>query len=174
MNLLFLPGNDKRNLDWSREINDVLRPLFSIIRIVSYRHWQTGAPFIDMEFEKKNLPEQARDFSPYMVLAKSVGVLLALECIKNGTLTPDRCIFLGTAVRLAKQQQYPLETWLQGYCVPTLWIQKDEDPACCSRELSNLLKSLNVDLSTFVEIPGNIHHYEVEEVRYDIENYVNG
>lgn len=171
MNLLFLPGNDKRNLKWAHEVTESLRPLFSIIRVGSYHHWQTGAPFIDMELEQKNMSELTNNFSPYILLAKSIGVLLALKCMKEGSMNPQKCVFLGTPVRLANRMQYPLESWLHEYRVPTLWIQKDEDPACRSRILLDLLKTLDVPMSTFIEIPGENHHYEVSEVQGLIEEY---
>lgn len=148
------------------KIAEKLKPQFSSYYIQSYEHWKNnGEPLMDFALESQKLKEYISTLSEdYIILAKSIGVLLALKTMHEGIIAPKRCYFLGTAVKLAKRLEYPLEVWISNYAVPTLFVQKNEDPACTVVELKELLVNKSVKNASLVTIPGTDHNYDDMEL----------
>ncbi len=174
MNLILLPGNDKSNKAWIDSIDTVFSPSFKQTAIHYYDHWwSSDAGEIDLEVELDKLAATVEQFDTYVVFAKSAGVLLALYGIYEGVLDPEVCIFVGSAVNWGYERGYDLDNWLINYSVPTLFIQKSQDPAISAPDLKNLLMDKNVQRYSLQEIEGNDHYYDdIDQLRQLMEGFV--
>ena len=173
MDLVFLPGNSVRNKEWIAEVAKVLEGFFDSSKILSYKHWEDSEQLIDFDVEMERLGELTKGMKDYAIFAKSAGVLLALRAISEGIVLPKKCIFVGSAIGMGERMGCDFDSWLRNYSVPTLWIQKSEDPAYHCDRLDEFLKGYGVEKSKLVELSGDDHAYlEVEELRSHIEAFV--
>jgi predicted alpha/beta-hydrolase family hydrolase len=149
--LLLLPGNnpDQRELS----------PLFRAAFILSYGHWdREDAPYIDFDRELTRLAELAAD-GPWIVLAKSAGVLLTLMAAARGILVPELAFFLGAPFSWTVQQGMPVADLLGGFAAPAVFIQQIDDPSCPVDALRTILSASGMQQYEIEEIPGASHHY---------------
>lgn len=158
MNLILLGGNSPTNKQWLHDLATVLKTHLPSSYIHHYRHWETGEELIDLDYElevlTKNLPAV-----PYIVLAKSAGVLLTLKGVAEKLLSPQKCIFLGTPILWAKGNHFAVDSWLNNYSLPTLFIQQAHDPAMSFNDLKQYLEQGNIKYYQFFEVPGDDHVY---------------
>lgn len=172
MNLILLGGNSTINKQWLHDLATALKSHYPSPYIHHYRHWETGEELIDLDYElealTKNLPAE-----PYIILAKSAGVLLTLKGLAEEVLKPQKCIFLGTPFAWAKANNFAAETWLKHYSLPTLFIQQSHDPAISYQDLQHYLEQAGLTNSKPVEIPGDDHIYgDFEQLKNTIASFL--
>lgn len=173
MNLILLAGNSISNKEWIEEVESSLKPLFTTTKIHYYKHWSTGDELIDFDKELELLSEGTKDFNQYVIFAKSVGTLLTLKGVKENKLQPIKCIFVGTAINWGRERNFTVDKWLGNYSIPTLFIEKTNDPACSFKDLVELLKDKSVKNSALKEIPGSDHHYEdIELLKTETKRFI--
>ena len=80
MNIIILAGNSHENYTWAQKIKATLGN-FAKITIQDYDHWKSSNKFINKPEEKKKLIEIASGLENYVILAKSIGVILAIQSI---------------------------------------------------------------------------------------------
>lgn len=160
MNLIILPGNSIKNLEWSKKVEKALSPHFNEIKILHYRHWSSGEETINLEYELSVLSNLTKGDTSYVIFAKSAGALLALRAVYEGSIRPLRCIFIGIAVLWGEEYNLPVDSWLRNYSLPTLFIQKEFDPAIHFKDLDRLLKELNVKNYKLQKVMGEDHEYD--------------
>ena len=158
--MLILSGNNWRNQEWTEEVERVVSEDFVLTWILKYENWKTHAAILDPEAETGKLAEKARDFGEYAVFAKSAGTILCMKAVKEGKLKPVKCMFVGTSIKWGKEQGWPVNEWVRGFGVPTLYVQKKDDPIMGFEELRLALEELEVINCKLMEIPGSSHHYE--------------
>lgn len=165
MNLILLPGNVASNRHWIEEVEQSLRPNFSSANIQFYRHWQTGDDLIDLDHELKELFDKTSKLSDYLIFAKSAGVVLSVKGICEGKIKPERCIFVGTPILWAIEKGFDFDRWITSFSVPTLFIQRENDPAMPADKLKDYLNGKGVTNYKFVKIPGASHDYpDIEQL----------
>jgi hypothetical protein len=64
---------------------------------------------------------------------------LAIKSIYEKNLNPKACIFVGMPMGMIFRDEMPYENWFKNSKIPTLFIQKTNDPVCSFQELKNLL-----------------------------------
>ena len=161
MNLILLPGNSRENRTWIDLVEHQLGPSFSHTAVHYYDHWWTDESDAELDFDSEllKLAGTVQEFDKYVIFAKSAGVLLAMRGIFEGILEPSVCFFVGTAVNWGLSKGLDINTWFANYDVPTLFIQKEQDPAIPYTELVSFLDSNNVTGYHAVSIAGNDHSY---------------
>lgn len=165
MNIILLGGNSKKNKDWLLQLAEYFKSYFNEIVVQNYAHWDTDSNSIDIESEVQRLSETTAKNQPYVIFAKSIGVVLVLKAVYEGKINPKQCVFVGTAVNLAHKLGYEIDIWFKDYNIPTLLIQNNNDPAVSSVELKNILDDSNVKNYQLVELIGNTHDYQnIEEL----------
>ncbi|MDP1694529.1 MAG: hypothetical protein Q8L34_03235 [Candidatus Woesearchaeota archaeon] len=157
MKVVLLPGNSKENKAWIEEIEKTLKKECAT-KVIYYEHWKTGEETINIEAEVKKLEQVV--VKEGVIFAKSAGCLVVLKGIAEKRINPKKCIFAGVSVRWAESKNIPIKEWLKKNKIPTVILQKTEDPAIHVSELRILLQELKVENYTMKEIPGNDHHYE--------------
>lgn len=175
MNLILLAGNSISNKEWVEQVEKKLASLFGRTRILYYKHWETGSDMIDFDIEIGKLSDIAEEFGEYAIFAKSAGALLAIKGINGNKLFPKKCVFTGTAIGWSRVNNFGADEWLEGYTVPTLFIQKTSDPAFSYKELRDLLKQKNVKNYELKEIKGDDHSYsDMEMLKSEVQKFVVG
>ena len=163
MNAIILPGNSISNQRWVMALRETLLSVFKTIHAVSYEHWLSGAPIVDIGKELGRLflgdEEKIIVESPYAIIAKSAGVLIATRGIFQGRLMPEKCVFIGSAIPWGEEIGCPVWTWFDKFKPPAFFIQNTHDSVMGSKELRHFLietKAVNWQLH---ELLGNDHDY---------------
>lgn len=174
MNLILLSGSKKSsNETWIQKVQKTLDPLFDSSKILRYRHWDTGGPSTDIEHESLSLVQLVSELDEYVIFAKSIGVLVSMKAIHDHKIIPTKCVFVGSAIGRALNENYPIREHLSGYTIPTLFIQKTTDPAISFNDLKMMIEGLQVSNCRFVEVSGDDHHYDnVDEIKTLIQNFL--
>lgn len=167
MKLILLPGNSKENKVWIEEIEATFKNIFDSTKIQYYEHWNKKEEnLIDLGLELENLVDMVGENKDYIIFAKSAGVLLALRGIYEKVICPRKCLFVGTPVFWSRNKKFDVDLWLKNYSLPTLFIQKTNDPMISYIELMKVLEGRDVENYKIVEVAGNDHHYEnVQELK---------
>lgn len=174
MKLILLAWNNKNsNQDWIQEVEKKFADLFDQTYIQHYDHWIKGSPDIDLENESNILLKNIDWVSDYVIFAKSAWTVLAIKSIYEKNLNPKACIFVGMPMGMVFRNEFPYENWFKNSKIPTLFIQKANDPVCSFQELKNLLWWLS-DSFQFVEVEWNTHYYEdVDLLRKLVGDFIN-
>lgn len=174
MDLVLLPGNSISNREWIEEVKTALEPNFNTSQIIYYDHWRTGDELIDLDREVDKLVKITKGLDNYIIFAKSAGCLLTLKGVYQGKINPEKCIFIGTPILWGPEHGFNGEKWLKEYKVPTLFIQKSNDPVITASDLHRLLNRLDIPNYQFQEISGDDHNYEnIAQLKEFILNLLN-
>lgn len=175
MNLILLAGNSVSNKAWIESVDKVLAPLFDKTAILYYKHWEAGSETIDFTVELNELVKITNEIGRYVIFAKSAGALLAIKGMSEKKIKPEKCIFAGTAIGWSRINNFGADEWLEGYSVPTLFIQKTRDPAFSFRELGGLLEDKRVKNYSLKEVDGDDHSYsDMEMLKSEVRKFVFG
>lgn len=173
MNLILLGGNSIENKQWLHDFSAVLHSHFASIYTHDYRHWETKDELIDLDYELATLSNLVTSRQPYIIIAKSAGVLVALKGIAQKILNPDKCVFLGTPILWAKENHFAVNEWLKEYSLQTLFIQQSHDPAMSFDDLQHYLHESNVQNYNMIDLPGKDHLYsELDEIKEKIVTFI--
>lgn len=160
MYIIYLAGNSLGNRTWIEKIKSEFSS-FSSGDILYYDHWTTGGRFINFDRESEKLAHLVRNEKEYFVFAKSVGTVLALKMITEGTFSPQKAIYCGLPYRLAGEVGIPLAEYLTSLKVPTTFIQNESDPVYSYMELKKVLESAKpMDYQLILNPNNNTHDYE--------------
>jgi hypothetical protein len=177
MKLIILCGeNEKYNRDWAKRIKFLLQDYFDEINFLEYEHWKNKkeeSMNLDKELEK--LTKLTKGDSNYIIFAKTAGILLALKGIYEDKLSPLKCVFLGVPIIWARLHNYNVDDWIKFYRdIPTLIIQKEEDPAMYFDDLVNYIENKEIsNYSKIIKIPGNDMFYEdLDKVKEIVIDYI--
>lgn len=156
MNAIYLPGNSIANKIEVEKLSQALSDLFDQSIVQYYRHWQTSEEFIDLDFERIELQKIASNLGEYIIIAKSIGTVLAMSALCENTINPQKCIFLGTPVKWAQEHKYNIDLYLSCLDVPTIFIQHRNDPLTSAQDLQTYLANTSHQV---IELPGKTHNY---------------
>lgn len=135
---LILPGESKRNLEWSLSLSTFLgRTNCTVVR---YDHWEQNKPSIDIDKESKKLNHI--DLGKYeVVFAKSAGSLLGMfHCFNNGIVLKEFLV-MGLPIHYAESLGLPFRQWLIDISWKTTIIQNSLDPVGNFKELVGLVEN---------------------------------
>lgn len=169
--VILLPGMSKENKSWIRDMALLLRPLASSISVHHYDHWYENRTF-NFNDELERLIQTIGKEKEYVLIGKSAGAALALKAIKDKRASPCASILMGLPVNWARERHLPLESWLHGGSVPTLFIQNEKDPAFSYALLDALVKKSKRMHSATHALPGTTHDYKTTEVVPLIEAFI--
>ncbi len=173
MELILLPGNSKRNKEWTEEVASKIKDLFEKAHIHYYKHWQTEEEIISIKDESLILSDYLKNKKDYFIFAKSIGSALAIKNIKKKKISPNKCLFLGLPVLWCREHNIPLDSWINEYSIPTLFIQNSNDPVISANELKDYLIEGKVKNYKFIELEGNSHDYNnIKQIRKLLEDFL--
>jgi hypothetical protein len=174
MHLVLLAGNSKLNKEWIEDVESSVKELFDSTYIHYYKHWDDeNAKLLDFDLELSRLQKELEGKEDYVIFAKSAGALLTLRGISEGILNPSKCVFAGVAVNWGLSKGLPVDTWLEAVHVPSLFIQKTDDPAISFEELREFIRAKGVENFTMIEQEGDDHHYgDLELLKKEMRDFL--
>jgi len=162
LNLLILPGNSARHKQWLRDAQTALAPFFDTILVLEYRHWESSDNKTNLEYEVNAAKELVSGWKEYVVLAKSIGTVIATVAHQEGKLAAESYVFLGLPLPLIKDDAgfYPQLQALQNVII----FQNSHDPFGSSNAVGEYIASGKANMAV-IEVPGSTHDY-VDFVTY--------
>jgi len=166
--LFVVAGNSFKNKAWMEGVVKAMAPHFSSVSYHLYEHWNTGAPILDFKKEADMFSVLIGGEKNFFIFAKSAGVAVALEAIRSRSVSPRGCIFVGTPVYWAKENDIDIEELLKNFSFPVLFVQHTNDPAISSDDLKEFLMKDGVRRFKFVAPQGDSHDYPETEMLVDL------
>jgi hypothetical protein len=151
MRILGLPGNHPSTYAWMADLVRCLETPNSFSYIQRYACWHERESDLDLHREAA----AARSLQPDLVIAKSIGTLVALEAFSAHRAKP--CfVFLGTPLKCCSNDQLAV---LRDFvdAADVLLIQQAKDRTGHALELRSMLPATRHQ--SVKEIPGSDHRY---------------
>jgi hypothetical protein len=148
MEVVGLPGRRSETEPWLRDL--LLAAGLPDSGIVRYRHWDSGAE-ASVSFEAALLSDKA----PRLVVAKSLGTVIAATAFAHHRFRPAAAVLVGTPFQaIAVEDLRLLRNFARG--VETLFIQQTEDPGGSAAALHDALQLTRGHVAA---VPGRDHLY---------------
>lgn len=148
MQVIALPGRHRTTEAWMRTV--LGGAMLATNGIAHYRHWDAAVE-ADAEWESRRL----LDATPDLVVAKSLGTVIASRAFVHHRFRPRNAVLIGTPFdALGPGELAVMRQFASG--VETLFIQQDEDPG---GPASQLATALGVARGAVVAVPGSDHLY---------------
>lgn len=160
MNAVILPGNSLPHRQWASDLQIAVRDLFDAVNVHEYKHWTTGEEFIDLDHEAAVLPQTVQGLEPYVVFAKSAGVMLCLRSVHERSSAPSAGIFMGTPLFWAQQRGWDYDPWFKSSSLKSLFIHNDLDPVTHADAVKQYLKKCGMRNYQLVIWKGDNHNYD--------------
>jgi len=157
MNALLLPGNSPRHSQWVEELKTAVAPQLQLVKTQHYHHWQTGGEMADIEYEINMAQSKVEKLNPYLIIAKSIGTVIAIKGIADKKLNPEKVILLGVPINGGVSEEI-FSKWLQRVNTQVVFVQNTNDPLGSFSDIYAAFKDKNND-SSFVELSGKTHAY---------------
>ena len=156
MNILFLPGIAQKTEAWAQKLMKELALENCQLTIQRYGHWDSeGEGCMQLEGEVEKLHGIAE---VDLLLAKSIGVVVALMAINRKVIKPARVVLIGTPVLSCSEENIDLKRLAEELAIPALYIQQKDDVVGSSGALCTEVGK--AELATVIEVPGNNHQYK--------------
>ena len=148
MNVVALPGRRIETEAWLKSLLEAAE--YPDAKVTRYRHWDTETE-ASVAFEAERLSNE----SPQLVIAKSLGTVIAATAYSSNQFRPAFGIFIGTPYAALGEDDVLL---LRRYAanVTTLFIQQAEDPGGPAAALA---AALQLHRGSVAEVPGSDHLY---------------
>ena len=160
MQVLLLGGYSARNKPWIYEVADALEPLAEQRVVHEYAHWNDESKSLDAEAELTAIADEAQNLAEYVVFAKSVGCLLAVEGMHRGLLAPQACVFAGLPLDTAvRERGEAFARQIAAVNCPLVFVQNSDDPLGSYKDVKAYLEHAGAVRAMAVELPGETHDY---------------
>lgn len=157
MKIVVLGGNNPRHHDWIRELGTTLQAAGHTVILHDYEHWQTGAPLADIDHEIEHLHTLLKTETDYLLIAKSIGTVIATLGVARNRFAPAKCLLLGvpfTGIAGETPEFLPGLATLPR----TLFIQNEFDPYGSAEGLDMLLTRSHPSVFDLVVVENNTTH----------------
>ncbi|MGV9001869.1 MAG: alpha/beta family hydrolase [Candidatus Saccharimonadaceae bacterium] len=158
MNLLILGGNSARHKLWIRQARDALVPYFDEVKFLDYKHWEMGEENTHITHEISEVGKLVADWDEYVVLAKSIGTVVATKAHAQGALRAKAYILLGLPLKGTVNQMPEFSKELQALSNISIY-QNESDPFGGTKEVKTFLKKNEIVNIALIQTQGNTHDY---------------
>lgn len=159
MKTIILPGYSEHNRQWAEEIAGQVK-LGHYVLVHNWAHWSGGNFSLKSELEKI-INEIGKE--QINIIAKSVGVFVALNLIPKISSRVGKIILCGIASVAQEDRKALLETVLSKIPVKNiLCFQNENDKYVPFAEAQQFYHSVNPDIRV-VSKPRSDHHYPYSE-----------
>lgn len=166
MHILFLTGNNKRNVDWAQTLKTKFEQVGYTTSLIHSDTWKMdNSGDLDMSYEFSESVKTLKNINEYVICSISTGGLIALKGMYEKIYKPAKCIFIGIPIVWGYDRYSHENAWLEHMNIPSLYIQKNADPITSSGMLQRILRKTNVQNSRLHELVGHTHTYnETDEI----------
>jgi len=113
---------------------------------------------MDLEHEILESHKLAAGLDEYIVVAKSIGTVVATLAIKRGLLNPEYCVFMGFPLKLIVSEVPDMESALP-QLPPTHFLHNEHDPLGDADSVKNYLEAHAPQQYDLLVSPGDTHDY---------------
>ncbi len=160
---IILGGNHISNKEWCIHMASKLSQ-YGLYTWQCYKHRDMTNGNIDIEYERKAIESMKKtENDNWVVIAKSIGCYLALDCIEHQNITIDTlvCVWLPLAF---VREEYGFEFWEKFKKLSiknAYFINQDNDPQSGIQEIIPYVYESGISNKERVYIyPGNTHSYD--------------
>ncbi len=157
MNALLLPGNSPRHAEWIEKLKQAISPYFQHVETQHYRHWHTNTEKADIDYEIKIAKNKMKQYGPFIIIAKSIGTVIAVRGVASGELIPEKLILLGVPIKSDVPKNL-FNNWLSKVTIPMTFAQNAHDPLGSFDNLKANLTIMN-NTASFIKLSGTTHDY---------------
>lgn len=158
MQALIFGGMSPRHQAWVREVSAALQSDFDEVRLLDYRHWDSQNSAMDMEYEIAEAVRLAEGLTDYVVVAKSIGSVLASLATARGLLVPRHCLFMGFPLRVVLEE-FPETAKALPHLPPTIFLHNESDPLGTSEAVRAYVAEHAPRQYALQTLPGDTHDY---------------
>lgn len=127
---------------------------------MDYRHWEVEGAEMDVEGELARAVELAEGLGDYVVVAKSIGMVLATLANARGLIAPKACVFMGFPLRPAQELPQALELAVAFKNLPpTVFLHNENDPLGTAEAVREYIERNAPADYEFQITPGDTHDY---------------
>ncbi|MFH1547383.1 MAG: hypothetical protein ABIC57_02765 [bacterium] len=165
MNILLLPGISLGNEEWIDRFGAYCKGKFGEVIAIHYDHWVSGEQLADVEKETQKAIEEVEGWEDYVIVAKSIGCVVATKMLKKLKNQPKYVVMVGFPLSLVENKFNDILNLLNDVQTKLIFVQKLKDPACSFATLKVFLEKLNIKNYKAIEYvnpkePIDNHHYE--------------
>src|SRR4030042_4908198 len=155
--IIILPGYSPHNKDWAEEVRDNLnKDTKDQIIVHGWSHWKEGTFSLKEELERiiNEIGKEKTD-----IIAKSVGVAVAMELIPRIAPQVGKVIFCGIASAKGPEREESLKNVLNVIPVKNiLCMQNEKDKFVIYKDAERFYHSVNPDIKV-ISKPRSDHEY---------------
>ncbi|OGM08311.1 hypothetical protein A2Z67_01420 [Candidatus Woesebacteria bacterium RBG_13_36_22] len=156
-NIIILPGYSPHNKDWAIDVRDNLKEkIKETILVHEWSHWNKGSFSLKKELDRIII-EIGKDKTD--IIAKSVGVAVAMDLIPKVASQVGKVVFCGIASVEGRDREESLKNVLQVIPVKNiLCIQNENDRFVIYKDAERFYHSINPDIKV-ISKPRSDHEY---------------
>jgi hypothetical protein len=159
MNLLILGGMSPGHHEWVRHVAEKLGDSFDSVRFLDYRHWETGEA-MDIEHEVSEAAVLAEGLDEYVLVAKSIGTVVATLAISRGMPPPKHCVFMGFPLSGIEGEIPEVADALPALPL-TVFVHNEFDKVGTAEAAKKYVQAHTATPALFITVPGvTTHDYE--------------
>lgn len=160
MNFILLPGNNKSNRLWLTNLAELLELNgHTVVYTAQYSHWDEEPGQMQFDAECEKVAQDVAGLEDYVVIAKSVGSLLAFNLLSNRLLAPQKLIIAGFPLQLLGASEEPMPGELYIESIPIFMSQNDGDPLGTFESVKTFFEQLDLPNYHFTKLEGKTHEY---------------
>ncbi len=173
MKILLLPGNESPDdSKWLSKIEPQLGKIDFHVDTITYDHWGKRDQGIDIDNEVQKINDYTAKNDDYFIVAKCMGIILALIANQQKNINPKASVFLGSPIKTGQGIEF-LKLF-DPPKFPVLFIQQESDKLTPYQYLIEVLANSKKDNFKSISISGGDHVYDdFDQVIPIISNYVN-
>lgn len=171
MHIVILGGNSPRHKQWVRDVQSALDGLGDI-HVIDYLHWDSGDKMANIKKEVDRLSNEVRGYGQYVIVAKSIGTIIAAIACQRGLITPVGCVFYGLPLSAIQAGDTPLFNGDVSSLPPVTFIQNASDPFGSAKEIDAFVRKNPPLKWSLVYAHGEGHEYVgYEDIRGTVKRY---
>lgn len=158
MDILLLGGQSPRHLEWSRALAEALESHGHHVARLVYANWLAGTRVIDIEAEVSAAAKLAGPLDRPVVVAKSIGTVIATLAIGRRLIQPAGEVFLGLPLEAFEND--PEAVGYLPKLPPVTVVQNEDDPFGSAEKAREFVSAHAPRQWRFETIPAvNTHDY---------------
>lgn len=163
MQALLLGGQSKRHAEWVRAFTPVLTDAGFATAFVDYDNWTANSRSTDIEAELAVAARTVAGWDDYIVVAKSIGSVIATLGIGRQILQPRAALFLGFPLSALRELPHADEVRTAAAHLPrTVVVQNENDPFGTTVEVEAFFEAFGTADFRVDTVPGRADHDYVD------------
>lgn len=169
-NILILGGYSNKNIPWIKEMKEQYSINYNT-KIIEYNHWYNNKE-LNIEQEINKIKNILNTENIDTIIAKSIGIYLVSESLKDNDNLPKNIIFMGYPLKVLTEDKIDISKDIINLNNKTniLLIQQENDFLATPEEVNQILNNkINIKV-----IKGSDHSYsDLDLIKEHIDTFIN-